>query len=102
MRSPGWQSSSRHRAESVEKRTARALPVFRIDRLAMVTPTRSASSVSDMRRSSRTRSRLTRMGMAAISAPLDRQLGFAAQARALAEHLREHEDHEDGEPGGDV
>src|SRR5215218_6576366 len=97
MRSPGWQSSSRQRAERVEKRTARALPVLRIDRLAMVTPTRSASSVSDIRRSSRTRSRWTRMAMLRV---LDRQLGFAAKAGALAEDLGQHENDENGEPGG--
>ena len=59
------------------------------DRLAMVPPTRSASSVSDIRRSSSNRSRWTRIGMA-----LDRQLGFAAQAGPFAEHFGEHKDHQ--------
>src|SRR5690606_8459171 len=88
---------------------ARALPVLRIDRLARVTPTRSASSVSDMRRSSRMRSSWTRMAMAKVSIPAGRrpeagsyrQLGLAAQPRALAEHLGEDEDDEDREGGGD-
>ena len=40
------------RASRVPRRMARALPVFRIERLAMVTPMRSANSASDMRRSS--------------------------------------------------
>lgn len=43
--SPGWQSSVLHNKSSVEKRMALALPFFRIDRLAMVIPTFSESSV---------------------------------------------------------
>jgi hypothetical protein len=49
--SPGWHESASQIASSVEKRIARALPVLRIDRLASVMPTRSASSVSVIRRS---------------------------------------------------
>ena len=37
--SPGWQFSSRQIASKVVKRTARALPVFSIERLACVNPT---------------------------------------------------------------
>src|ERR1700722_15096769 len=99
-RSPGWHSSSRHRASRVEKRTARALPVFRIDRLAMVTPTRSASSVSDMRRSSSIRSRRTRIGMNEARNSLDGQFGFAAQPCALAKHFGQNEYDQDREPCG--
>ena len=51
--SPGWQSSSRHKASSVENRIARALFVFSTDRFAIVMPMRSARSVSDSRRSRR-------------------------------------------------
>src|SRR5690242_15019147 len=58
-RSPGWQSSTSQIASSVEKRIARALPVFRIDRLAMLISTRAASSVSVIRRSWSSSSSLT-------------------------------------------
>src|SRR5215813_8835382 len=50
-RSPGWQESASQIASSVEKRIARALPVFKIERLASAIPIRSASSVSVIRRS---------------------------------------------------
>ena len=49
-RSPGWHPSCRQIASRVENRIAFALPVLRIDRLARVMPTRSASSVNVMRR----------------------------------------------------
>ena len=52
-RSPGWQSSSRQRASSVENRIALALFVFSTDRFAIVMPRRSARSVRVRRRSSR-------------------------------------------------
>ncbi len=48
--SPGWQLSSLQSAPSVEKRIALALPVFKTDRLAIVIPMRSESSVSDILR----------------------------------------------------
>jgi hypothetical protein len=64
-RSPGWQSSSRQMASSVEKRIARALFVFRIDRLASVMSTASASSVRLIPRLTSSRSRFTRIAMAA-------------------------------------
>jgi len=44
--SPGWQSSALQIASSVEKRTAFALPFFRIEMFAMVMPTFSVSSVT--------------------------------------------------------
>ena len=50
MISPGWQSSSRQIASSVEKRMALAFPFLRIERLAGVMSTRSASSPSDILR----------------------------------------------------
>ena len=37
--SPGWQSSALQIASNVVKRTAFALPVFKIERLASVSPT---------------------------------------------------------------
>jgi hypothetical protein len=46
--SPGWQSSWRQIAFNVEKRTAFAFPVFNIDKLALVMPTLSESSLSDI------------------------------------------------------
>ena len=57
--SPGEQSSARQMASSVEKRTARALPVLRTDRLASVMPTRSLNSLSDILRRVIITSRLT-------------------------------------------
>src|SRR3989344_494291 len=98
IRSPGWQSSSRHRASRVEKRTARALPVLRIDRLARVTPTRSDSSVRDMRRSSSSRSSWI-MIMARLS---DRGQLFAAHGRPLTEDLGQDEDYQYAQPGSEV
>lgn len=62
-RSPGWQSSSRHNAASVENRIALALFVFRIERFARVIPTRSLRSVSVMPRRSSTRSSVTWIDM---------------------------------------
>lgn len=44
--SAGWQSRALQIASSVEKRIALALPFFRIERLAMVMPTFSESSVT--------------------------------------------------------
>ena len=57
--SPGWQDKAAQIASSVEKRIARALPVFRIERFTMVMPTRSASSVNVIRRSCSKSSSLT-------------------------------------------
>src|SRR5437899_1849500 len=61
--SPGWQESASQMASSVEKRMARALPVLRMERLASVIPTRSASSVSVIRRSWSRSSSLTAIAM---------------------------------------
>jgi len=55
--SPGEQFSSLHRASRVENRIALALLLFKIDRFASVIPTRPASSVREIPRSSMTRSR---------------------------------------------
>lgn len=44
--SPGWQSRALQIASSVERRIALAFSFFRIDRLAIVMPTFSASSVT--------------------------------------------------------
>ena len=56
--SPGWQSSSLHMAFRVEKRIARTFPVFRLERLTLEMPTRSASSFREIFRSAITRSSL--------------------------------------------
>lgn len=84
-RSPGWQSSSRQRASRVEKRIALTLPFFNKDKLAIVMPTRSASSVSDTFRSAITLSRRTIIGIALP--PLDRQVLLFLQAGAVTENL---------------
>ncbi len=57
--SPGWQPSSRQMASRVVKRTALALPVFRIERLANVKPTFSANSLSDILRLASSTSKFT-------------------------------------------
>jgi hypothetical protein len=46
--SPGWQFRTRQMASKVENRMAFALPLFRIDKFAMVMPTRSDKVVSDI------------------------------------------------------
>lgn len=45
-KSPGWQSSALQMASSVDSRTALALPFFKMDKFAIVMPTRSESSVT--------------------------------------------------------
>src|SRR5262245_746422 len=93
--SPGWHESAPQIASSVEKRTARALPVLRIDRLAKVMPTRSASSVRVSRRSWSRSSSLTTIGMS------DRPLEVVAHERAFREHAGQQEGEKDGEPAAD-
>src|ERR1700752_2644688 len=90
--SPGWQESASQMASSVEKRIARALPVLRIDRLASVIPTRSASSVSVIRRSWSISSSLTAI---AIS---HRPVEVFAHERAFREHAGQQEREEHGKP----
>src|SRR3954465_843933 len=90
--SPGWQESAPQIALSVEKRIARALPVLRIERLASVMSTRSASSVSVMRRSCSTASRLTMMAMS--HPPFE----LFAHHRAFGENAGEDEGQDDREP----
>src|SRR5262249_60171037 len=90
-RSPGWQPSSRQIASRVEKRIAFALPVLRIDRLARVMPTRSASSVNVMRRAWSSASRFTTIAM------LDRPCELGPHLAPAPEDLRQHEDQEHGE-----
>src|SRR5687768_2109351 len=93
--SPGWHESASQIASSVEKRIARALPVLRIERLARVMPTRSASSVSVIRRSWSRSSSLTAIAMS------HRPFEVVAHQRACREHTREHERKEHGEPAVD-
>ena len=57
--SPGWQSSARQIASSVVKRTARARPVLRTDRLTIEISTRSESSESDILRRASITSKFT-------------------------------------------
>src|SRR3954465_4802078 len=93
--SPGWQESAPQIALSVEKRIARALPVLRIERLASVIPTRSASSVSVIRRSWSTSSSVTAI------ATSDRPFEVLAHERALREHAGQEEREEHGQPAVD-
>src|SRR5687768_11138338 len=93
--SPGWHESASQIASSVEKRIARALPVLRIERLASVIPTRSASSVSVIRRSWSRSSSLTAI---AIS---HRPFEVVAHQCARREHARQQEREEHGEPAVD-
>jgi len=59
--SPGWQSNSWHIASKVEKRTALAFSVFRMDKLAWVIPTLPASSPRDIFRRAIITSKLIRI-----------------------------------------
>src|SRR2546421_6733236 len=93
--SPGWHESASQIASSVEKRIARALPVLRIDRLANVIPTRSASSVSVIRRSWSRSSSLTAIAMS--HGPFE----VFAHQRAFREDAGQHEGQEYGEPAVD-
>src|SRR5512141_1957603 len=90
--SPGWQESASQIASSVEKRIARALPDLRIERLASVSPTRSASSVSVIRRSWSRSSSLTAIAMS------HRPFELFAHERAFREHAGQEEREEYGEP----
>src|SRR3954466_16045734 len=93
--SPGWHESASHIASSVEKRIARALPVLRIERFASVIPTRSASSVSVIRRSWSISSSFTAM---AIS---NRPFEVFAHVRAFRKHAGQQEREQYGEPAVD-
>src|SRR5215216_2675806 len=90
--SPGWHESASQIASSVEKRIARALPVLRIERLASVIPTRSASSVSVIRRSCSRSSSLTAIAMSY------RPFEVFAHERAFGEHAGQQKREEYGEP----
>src|SRR3954470_8100986 len=90
--SPGWQESASQIASRVEKRIARALPVLRIERLASVIPTRSASSVSVIRRSWSRSSSLTAI------ATSHRPFEIFAHQSPLREHAREDEGEDHREP----
>ena len=65
--SPGWHSRILHIASRVEKRTAFALPVLRIERFAMVMPTFSESSVMLIFRFASMTSRFTCIAMSTPS-----------------------------------
>src|SRR5688572_1566338 len=74
--SPGWQSRAWQRASRVEKRMALALPFFRIERLAIVMPTRSASSVTLIFRLASITSMVTIVATGALS---DREVIFCPE-----------------------
>src|SRR6185436_7903068 len=93
--SPGWHESAWQIASRVEKRIARALPVLRIERLARVIPTRSASSVSVIRRSWSKSSSLTVIAMS------HRPFEVLPHQRALSEYAGQQEGEEYGEPAVD-
>src|SRR5205823_6795348 len=93
--SPGWHESASQIASSVEKRTARALPVLRMERFASVIPTRSASSVSVIRRSWSRSSSLT--AIAISHCPFE----VFAHERAFREHAGQQKREEYGEPAAD-
>ena len=61
--SPGWQSSARHRASSVENLNALTLPFFILDRFMFVMPTLSANSNNDILRSTMSLSSLMTRAM---------------------------------------
>jgi hypothetical protein len=71
--SPGWQARARQIPSRVEKRMALALPFLRIERLAIVMPTRSASSVTLIFRLASITSMWT---IVATDATSDRQVVF--------------------------
>lgn len=60
--SAGWHSRILQIFERVENRIARAFPVFKIDKFAKVMPIFCASSVIEILRSTKMRSRLTLIG----------------------------------------
>src|SRR5262245_40996256 len=93
--SAGWHPRAPQSASSVEHRIARAVPVLRIDRLASVIPTSSASSVSVIRRSCSTSSSLTAI------ATSHRAFEVFAHGCAFREHPRQQERKEYGEPAID-
>src|SRR3989440_12737285 len=93
--SPGWHVSASQIASSVEKRIARALPVLRIERLASVKSTRSASSVRVIRRSLSSSSSLTAI------ATSHRPFQVVPHVRALRKHTGQQEREEYGEPAVD-
>src|SRR4029078_12442516 len=72
-----------------------ALPVFRIERLANVISTRSASSVSVMRLSCSMSSSFTMIGMS------DHSFEIFSHERAFREHAGQHEHEDYSEPSID-
>ena len=121
MMSPGWQFSSRQMASSVEKRIALALPFLRMERLAGVISTRSASSPSDIFRFAIMTSMLMIIAMSCVPPPcvycistfifsLDREFLLFAQPGSDREDLgrEEYQNRHDDVPvvererGGDL
>ena len=94
--SPGWQSSARQIASSVEKRIALALPVFRIDRLAIVMSTPATARSASCRRACEH----------AVERDDDGHQTVIARSSRMpapdAEHAGEHEQHHDPDPAGEA
>ena len=83
IRSPGWQSSSRQRASSVENRRALILLFLIRDRLAGVMPTLSARSLRETWRSTISLSRCMR-----IIPGLPHQTAVSGRSRRFARGTR--------------
>jgi hypothetical protein len=92
INSPGWHCSAAQIASSVEKRIARALPVFKIDRFGTVIPISAASSVIVIRRACNSSS--SRMRIAISHGPIE----LVAHAGPFGEDLREDEEQQDRDP----
>src|SRR5262245_16486449 len=101
--SPGWHSRARQIPSRVEKRMALALPFFRMERLAIVMPTRSASSETRIFRLASITSMLT---IVATDAPSDREVVFRLEVGGALEDALEHggprRGHEAGEAREDA
>src|SRR5262245_30882221 len=89
-RSPGWQSRARQSPSRVEKRMARALPFFKIERLASVMPTRAASSVTLIFRLASITSMVTIVAMAAPSDLSDREVVVGLEVDGALKDAFEH------------
>src|SRR5262245_47856577 len=88
--SPGWQSRARQIPSRVEKRMALALPFFRMERLAIVMPTRVASSVTLIFRLASITSMVTIVATDATSDRSDREVMFRLEVDGALEDAFEH------------
>src|SRR5262245_11496127 len=97
--SPGWQSRARQMPSRVEKRMARALPFFRMDRLAIVMPTRSASSVTLIFRLASITSMLT---IVATGTSSDREVVLRLDVDGALEDALDHGGNRRGHEAGEA